>query len=140
MEKHVGPRGFEPATLPLAGISAECLDTLLQANARAAQLWLNTWMRMAAEIGTFATKRWSHDAELIGRLCGCRSAVDVVELQAAFAERTMKDYMRETVKLADMEMDAATEEMAEMGKGAREATKIVAANRKKTIRSTRRKV
>ena len=128
MAKNFGLQRRETATLPLAGMSAGCFDALFQANARAAQTWLNTWMKMAAEVGTFTTKRWSHDAELIGRLCGCKTAVDVVELQAAFAERVLKDYMQETAKLADMEMEAAREEMAEMEKGAREATGIVASS------------
>jgi hypothetical protein len=128
MAKSFGLQRRETTTLPLAGMSAECLDALLQANRRAAQMWLNTWMKMAAEVGTFTTKRWSHNAELIGRLCDCQTAVDVVELQAAFAGRILKDYMQETAKLADMEIEAAREEMAEMEKGAREATGIVASS------------
>ena len=125
-------------TLPLAGMSAECLDALYQANARAAQMWLNTWMKMFAEVGTFTTKRWSHDAELLRSLCNCRSAVDVVEAQAAFAERLLKDYMQETAKLTEIEVGAAEEELAEMGRGAREATEIVSSARRASQASRKR--
>jgi hypothetical protein len=133
MARNFESRRRKPESLPLAGMSVECIDALFQANARAAHMWLNTWMKLAAEVGAFTTKRWSHDAELIGRLCGCRTAVDVVELQAVFAERVFKDYMQEAAKLADMEVTAANEEMAEMGKGAREAVEIVSSGRRPNL-------
>lgn len=135
MAKNLGRDMPEATVSPLTGMSVETLDALFRANARAAQLWFNSWTRVAAEIGSFTTKRWERDAELVGRICGCKNPVDVLEVQTEFAERALKDYMQETAKLASMETEAVTQEAEEIEKGVREAPAIAASSRA-SVRAT----
>ncbi len=124
-------RRLEEWMLPQVVVPAETVDVLLKAQARAARLWLDSWMMVTGEIGRFAMKRWMVDAEFLRRLCACRTPFEALDVQSAFIQQAMRDYMRETALLADVETDAATAEIGAVDKGVREASAHMASRRPK---------
>ena len=131
MGKVADKRRLEDWMPPTMVVSAETVDVLLKAQARAARMWLDSWMMVTGEIGRFAMKRWTVDAELLRRLCACRTPFEALDVQAAFIQQAMRDYMRETALLADVETNAATAEIGAVDKGVREASALMASRRTK---------
>jgi hypothetical protein len=111
---------------PQMGLPNESADVLMKANARAMQMWLDSWTRLAGEMSSFAMRRWARDAETFRKCSACKTPIELFELQAAFVQSMFGDYMREAARVADMEKDAATAEINEIDKGVREATGLVA--------------
>lgn len=113
-------------SLPLPGLkggSEAGFDSLLQANAKAAEIWLESWTRLADESAGFLSKRWKQDLDLMERIWACKSPLELLQLQSEFMQRTLVDYMNETGKLADMETDAGVSEIDALDEGARAACK-----------------
>ena len=131
MDKVADRRRLEEWMLPQMAVPAETVDVLLKAQARAARMWLDSWMMVTGEVGRFAMKRWTVDAELLRRLCACRTPFEALDVQAAFIQQAMCDYMRETALLADVETDAATAEIGVVDKGVRDASALLASRRPK---------
>lgn len=117
---------------PWLRIYIDAFDAMIEGNARAARMWLETWEELSGEVATFTTRRLNDDGGMVRRFCKCKTAADVMALQADFYQRMVGDYMRESTKLADMETDAASSEIAEMTKGVHKATEIVAAQNRTT--------
>ncbi len=134
MDKVADRRRLEEWMLPQMVVPAETVDVLLKAQARAARMWLDSWMMVTGEIGRFAMKRWMVDADLLRRLCACKTPLEALDLQAEFVQQAMRDYMRETTLLADVETNAATAEIGVVDKGVRDASALMASRRPK-IRS-----
>lgn len=118
--------------LPWLRIYIDAFDAMIEGNARAARIWLETWQDLSGEVATFTTRRLNDDGGMVRRFCKCKTAADVMALQADFYQRMVGDYMRESTKLADMETDVASSEIAEMTKGVHKATEIVAAHSRTT--------
>lgn len=134
MDKGADRRRLEEWMLPQMVVPAETVDVLLKAQARAARMWLDSWMMVTGELGRFAMKRWTDDADLLRRLCACKTPFEALDLQADFVQRALRDYMRETTLLADVETDAATAEIGVVDKGVRDASALMTSRRPK-IRS-----
>ena len=103
------------------GLPAQGFESLLQANAKAAEIWLESWGRLADESAGFLNKRWKQDLDLMERIWACKTPLELLQLQSEFMQRTLVDYMKETGKLADMETEAGVSEIEALDKGAREA-------------------
>lgn len=131
MDKVADRRRLEEWMPPQMVVSAETVDVLLKAQARAARIWLDSWMMVTGELGRFAMKRWTVDAELLRRLCACKTPLEALDLQADFMQRAMRDYMRETTLLVGVETDVATAEIGAVDKGVREASALMASRRPK---------
>lgn len=101
---------------------AKGFESLLQANAKAAEIWLDSWGRLAGESAGFVTRRWQQDLELVEKVWACRTPLELLQLQSAFLQRALCDYMREAGKLADMETDAGVAEITALDEGARKAS------------------
>lgn len=116
--------GAAPAAwnLPAQGLE-QSFESLIQANAKAAEIWLQSWTKLADESAGFFNKRWKQDLDLVEKICACRSPLELLQVQSAFMQKALADYMRETGKLADMETDASVAEMEALDEGAREACK-----------------
>lgn len=112
--------------LPWLRVYVDAFDAMIEGNARAAGIWLATWHKLSDEVATFTTRRLNDDGGMVRRFCKCKTAADMMALQADFYQCMLGDYMRESTKLADMETDAASSEIAEMTKGVHEATELVA--------------
>lgn len=108
--------------LPAQGLE-KSFESLVQANAKAAEIWLQSWTRLADESAGFLSKRWKQDLDLVEKICACKSPLELLQVQSAFMQKALIDYMRETGKLADMETDAGVAEMEALDEGAREACK-----------------
>ena len=106
-----------------AEISSDLVETLMKANAQAAQVWLEGWFKLVNETADFTTKRWGLDADFMEKLATCRTPVDVMQLQAEFMQRAMQDYIKETSKLVDMETDAAVSGINAIDQGVKKAKK-----------------
>ena len=105
------------------GLSSELLETLMEANTQAAQVWLDGWLKLVSETTNFTVKRWGLDAEFLKRLGTCTTPVEVMELQTEFMQRAMKEYIEEATKLGDMETDAAVSGIEALDRGVQKATK-----------------
>ncbi len=82
------------------------LDRLLQANAKAAEVWMASWTRIAQESATFMTKRWAQDTALVDKLIACQTPADVMKVQSDFMKTAFADYMQEAETVARMETEA----------------------------------
>lgn len=82
------------------------LDRLLQANAKAAEVWMASWTKIAQESATFMTKRWAQDTALVDKLIACESPVDVLKVQSDFLKSAFSDYMQEAETVARLETKA----------------------------------
>ena len=122
----------ETQALPWLRVYIDAFDAMFEGNARATGMWLEIWQELSGEVATFATRRLNVDGGMVRRFCNCKTAADVMALQADFYQRMVGDYMRESTRLADMETDAASSEIAEMTKGVHRATEIVAAQNRTT--------
>lgn len=106
--------------LPAQGLE-KSFESLVQANAQAAEIWLQSWTRLADESAGFLSKRWKQDLDLVEKICACKSPLELLQVQSEFMQKALIDYMRETGKLADMETDAGVAEMEALDEGALEA-------------------
>lgn len=82
------------------------LDRLLQANAKAAEVWMASWTRLAQESATFMSKRWAQDTALVDKLIACQTPAEVVEVQSEFMKTAFNDYIQEAETVARMETEA----------------------------------
>ena len=104
------------------GLPAKSFEHLVQANAKAAEIWLESWARLAGESAGFVTRRWQQDMDLVSKICACKSPVELLQLQSEFMQRALVDYMREATRLGDIETEAGVSEIEAVDKGLREAT------------------
>lgn len=107
--------------VPAWSISPQAFESLLQANAKAAEIWLESWARLAGESASFASRRWKQDLDLLERLRGCKTPLELLQVQSAFVQKALVDYMRETGKIADLETEAGVSEIEVLDTGARKA-------------------
>lgn len=105
------------------GFSAEAFDSLLKANAKAAEIWLDSWSRLAGESAGFVSRRWKQDLDLLERLRSCRTPLELLQVQSEFMQQALVDYMNEMGKVADMETEAGVSEIEALDAGAKEASK-----------------
>ncbi|MGD1876077.1 MAG: phasin family protein [Kiloniellaceae bacterium] len=113
-------------SLPFPGLkggSEAGFDSLLEANAKAAEIWLESWTKLADESAGFLSKRWQQDLDLMEQILACKSPLELLQLQSTFLQKTLVDYMNETGKLADMETDAGVAEVEALDEGAKAARK-----------------
>ena len=106
-------------------LPAKSFEHLVEANAKAAQIWLESWARLAGESAGFVTRRWQQDIDLVGKICACKSPVELLKLQSEFMQRALVDYMREATRLGDLETEAGVSEIEAMDKELRMAAKDV---------------
>lgn len=111
-------KGKPEFTLP-----AEGFETLLAAQAKAAEIWLTSWGRLAGESTGFVTRRWQQDLKLIEKIWACKTPLELLTLQSEFLQQALCDYMREAGKLADLETDAGVAEIEALDEGVRRAGK-----------------
>lgn len=107
------------------GVSPPGFESLLQANAKAAEIWLESWSKLADESAGFMDRRWKRDVELLEKVWACRSPQELLRVQSEFFQKALVDYMKEAGKLADMETEAGVAEMEALDEGAREACEPV---------------
>lgn len=107
------------------GLPAKSFEHLVEANAKAAEIWLESWAKLAGESAGFVTRRWKQDLDLVGRICACKSPVELLQLQSEFMQRALVDYLREATRLGDMETDAGVSEIEAMDRGLRAASKDI---------------
>ena len=100
---------------------AQGFENLVQANAKAAEIWLESWAKLAGESANFVTRRWAQDLDLIERISACKSPVELLKLQSDFMQRALVDYMNEATRLGDMETEAGVSEIEALDRGLREA-------------------
>ena len=115
----------------MMGLSSRSFEHLVSANAKAAEIWLESWTKLAGESAGFMTRRWQQDMDLIGRICACKSPAELLQLQSEFMQRALVDYMREATRLGDMETEAGLSEIEAVDKGLRQAAGDVEGEKKK---------
>jgi len=101
----------------------EGFEGLVQANAKAAEIWLESWGKLAGESAGFLSRRWRQDMDLMERILACKTPVELLQVQSEFLQRTLVDYMQETGKLADMETAAGVSEIEALDRGVKQAGK-----------------
>jgi hypothetical protein len=101
----------------------EGFEGLLQANAKAAEIWLESWAKLAGESAGFLSRRWRQDRDLLEQILACKTPVELLQLQSTFLQRALVDYMQEAGKLADMETAAGVSEIEAIDRGVKEASK-----------------
>ncbi|MGE5766247.1 MAG: phasin family protein [Bacteroidota bacterium] len=119
-DKTATRKALASAMLPLP---AEGFEKLLEAQAKAAEIWLGSWGRLASESAGFVTRRWQQDLELVERIWACKTPLELLTLQSEFMQKALCDYMREAGKLADLETDAGVAEIEALDEGVRKAGK-----------------
>lgn len=111
-----------PAGRPQAGEPpTQGFDSLVQANAKAAEIWLESWARLAGESADFVTRRWSQDLDLVEKICACRTPVELLQVQSEFMQLALAEYIREATRLGDMETDAGVAEIDALDESLRKA-------------------
>ncbi|MEO3428580.1 phasin family protein [Pelagibius sp. CAU 1746] len=119
--KNKGAAGL-PAPHPAEeDFSAQGFESLVQANAKAAEIWLESWAKLAGESAGFVTRRWKQDLDLVEKICACRTPVELLRLQSEFMQRALVDYMKEATRLGDMETEAGVSEIEVLDQGLRGA-------------------
>ncbi len=117
------PKKKGAAGAPAAGgLPTQGFESLVEANAKAAEIWLESWAKLAGESAGFVTRRWKQDMDLIEKICACKTPVELLKLQSEFMQRALVDYMKEATRLGDMETDAGVSEIEALDKGLREAS------------------
>jgi len=58
------------------------------------------------------TRRWKQDLDLVERLRRCRGPLQLLQLQQAFLQKAIVDYVKETGRIADMETEAGVSEIS----------------------------
>ncbi len=115
---------------PMAGFPVpEGFEGLVQANAKATEIWLDSWKKLASESASFVTKRWERDMDLLDKVKACKTPLELLQLQSEFMQRALVDYMKEATKLTDMETEAGVSEIEAMDRGVRQANKQVQAKK-----------
>ena len=104
-------------------LAAQSFESLLEANAKAAEIWLKSWTRLADESAGFLSRRWKQDLDLMEKIWACKSPLELLQVQSDFMQRALVDYMKETGRVADMETDAGVAEIEALEEGARTACK-----------------
>jgi hypothetical protein len=122
-------------TPPGWGPPSQGFESLLQANAKAAEIWLESWGRLAEESAGFLNHRLTQDLDLMERIWACKTPLELLQLQSSFMQKALVDYMKEVGTLADLETDAGVSEIAALDEGAREACKPAKASPKAKPRS-----
>lgn len=105
----------------VGGIPTQGFENLVEANAKAAEIWLESWAKLAGESAGFVTRRWKQDMDLIEKISACKTPVELLKLQSEFMQRALVDYMKEATRLGDMETDAGVSEIEALDEGLREA-------------------
>ncbi len=113
------------------GFSTQGFDSLVQANAKAAEIWLESWAKLAGESASFVTRRWKQDMDLIEKISACKTPVELLQLQSEFMQRALVDYMKEATRIGDMETDAGVSEIEALDEGVREASEEVKGGKRK---------
>ena len=108
------------------GMPTKGFEHLVQANAKAAEIWLESWTKLAGESAGFMTRRWAQDMDLVQKISACRSPVELLQVQSEFMQRALVEYMKEATKIGDMETEAGVSEMEAVDRGLREATEDTA--------------
>ena len=109
---------------PMPGFPVpEGFEGLVQANAKATEIWLESWAKLAGESASFMTKRWERDTDLLEKVRACKTPLELLQLQSEFMQRALVDYMKEATKLTDIETEAGVSEIEAMDRGVREASK-----------------
>ena len=104
-----------------SSLSPTAFDSLLQANAKAAEIWMQSWSRLAGESVGFLSRRWKQDLDLMEKIRACKTPLELLQLQSDFMQRALADYMREAGSLAKIETDASLSEIEALDEGVREA-------------------
>ena len=120
----------EASALGTEAFPVQGFENLVQANAKAAEIWLESWAKLAGESANFVTRRWAQDMDLIEKICACKSPAELLKLQSDFMQRALVDYMKEATRLGDMETEAGVSEIEALDKGVREAGKEAAGKTK----------
>ncbi len=76
------------------------LDTLLEANAKAAKVWFASWSKIASASADFLTKRWEQDTALVEKLMACQNPGEVLKVHS--------DFLQEAKKVVQLETEAGT--------------------------------
>lgn len=70
------------------------------------RLWMEEAERLRAESTRFVLERFGKDAGLAASLAACRQPKDFVDLQARGLREFVSDYLRESVRLTSMSIEA----------------------------------
>lgn len=69
------------------------------------RIW-STWHeqtgRFQTEVLQFFAGRANHHIEMFKQVCACKNPYEILSLQAAFAQKTLSDYLEESRKLIDL--------------------------------------
>src|SRR5690606_30183082 len=118
MATAIGKTSIPKAKLPvLQPLPAEAFEKLLKAQAKAAEIWLASWGRLAGEAAGFVSRRWQQDLDLVEKFWACKTPLELLELQSNFLQKALCDYMHEAGKLADLETDAGVAEIEALDEG-----------------------
>lgn len=104
-------------------VGSKGFESLVQANAKAAEIWLESWGKLAGESAGFVSRRLRQDLDLLERMAACKTPLELLQLQSDFMQKMLVDYMKEVGTLADMETESAIAETEALDEGARKASK-----------------
>ena len=102
---------------------AQEFESLMRANTKAAEIWLESWGRLAEESAGFLNRRLCQDISHLEKLAACKTPLELLQLQSTFLQQMLVDYMKEAGTLADMETDSGVAEIEALDEGARKAGK-----------------
>ncbi|WP_161958822.1 phasin family protein [Ferruginivarius sediminum] len=97
-------------------------DSLMKANAKAGQVWMEQCSKISRELMEFTNNRWSKDVEAFRELSECRDPFQAFQVQANCVQSAMKQYIDEAAKLTDMATDASVSCFKSIDEGVRSAT------------------
>ena len=125
------PKKSAAGTPAAGGLPTQGFESLVEANAKAAEIWLESWAKLAGESADFVTRRWKQDMDLVEKICACKTPVELLQLQSEFMQRALVDYMKEATRIGDMETDAGVSEIEALDEGVREASEEVKGGKRK---------
>lgn len=111
-------------TLATWNVGSKGFESLVQANAKAAEIWLESWGRLAGESAGFVSRRLRQDIDLLERMAACKTPLELLQLQSTFLQQMLVDYMKEVGTLADVETESLIAEAEALDEGVREAGKL----------------
>ncbi len=85
----------------------QSFDSLFKANARATEVWLASWSKIAKESASFMTRRWTEDKALLEKIVTCKHPAEVLQVQNDFLQSAFADYLQNAKTMMQMETEAS---------------------------------
>jgi hypothetical protein len=106
MSNHTNTASNEHLTNRRAGFDTDALMA-------GAETWWSTVVECQQELGRFVSDRWAKDGEATRQTLSCRKWTEALDVQAKWADETLRDYNAQMRKLSGLYAKSAASTVRE---------------------------